>query len=137
MDGSFGTMFDAARRDRNEGRRNEAERGYALAAEQARAAGQPLALAHALRHLSDLARERGAADEALWSAEEAVALYRAAPDMRPLDLANALRLAALVLSATGRGGDAIPLWQEAGALYASVDVAAGVEEADRALSGLV
>jgi tetratricopeptide (TPR) repeat protein len=137
MDEAFGAMFDAARRDRNEGQRDEAERGYALAADRARAVGEPLPLAHALRHVSDLARERGAADQALQAAKEAVALYRSAPDLRPLDLANALRLEGLALTATGRGSEAMPVWQEARALYESVGVTAGVDEADRELSGLV
>ena len=128
----FPRMFDAARADRHAGRTDEAERAYAAAAEQARSENQPLALAHALRHVSDLARERGAIDEALRAAVEAVAIYRAQPGSRPLDLANAVRLNALALGAD-RAHDAKPLWQEARDLYASVGVTAGVEEAEERL----
>ena len=130
----FASMFESARTARNAGRADEAERAYAAAAEHARAANDPLALAHALRHLSDLARERGASDEALTSAAEAVAIYRTQPDSRPLDLANALRLNALALYLAGRAAEAEPLWHEARDLYASSGIAAGVQEADGRLA---
>jgi tetratricopeptide (TPR) repeat protein len=134
MPTDFATMFDAARADRNAGRVAEAERGYAAAADQARSQHEPLALAHALRHLSDLARERGSPADALTSAAEAVAIYRAQPGCRPLDLANALRLNALALVDAGRADESVPFWQEARHLYASVGVKAGVEEAELRLA---
>ncbi|HEX5258409.1 MAG TPA: hypothetical protein VFW35_06475 [Sphingomicrobium sp.] len=130
MSTNFAEMFAAARADRNAGRRDEAERAYGDAAGQARSQNEPLALAHAQRHVSDLARERGSVDEALSAAAEAVAIYRAQPGSRPLDLANALRLNALALDAADRRDEARPLWQEARGLYASVGVTAGVDEAD-------
>jgi hypothetical protein len=71
----------------------ETERGYAKAAQLARSHGDPVALAHALRHISELARERGASAEASQHASEAVALYRGSGDQ--LGLANAIRLQAL------------------------------------------
>ena len=129
MSTDFAEMFAAARADRNAGRRDEAEHAYGAAASQARTENEPLALAHAQRHVSDLARERGFVDEALSAAAEAVAVYRAQSGARPLDLANALRLNALALDAAHRGDEATALWQEARGLYASVGVAAGVEEA--------
>jgi len=130
----FEGMFAAARADRNAGRCDDAERAYAAAAEQARSEKEPVALAHALRHISDLARERGSVAEALSSATEAVAIYREQPGSRPLDLANALRLNALALSAAGRADEARALWQDARRLYAQTGVIAGVEEADARLS---
>jgi len=134
MSTNFARMFDGARAARNAGRRDEAERGYADAGGQARIENDPLALAHAQRHISDLARERGSVDEALSAAAEAVAIYRLQAGSRPLDLANALRLNALALDAADRREEATPLWQEARGLYASVGVAAGVDEADARLA---
>jgi len=134
MSTDFAEIFAAARADRNAGHCDEAERTYGAAASQARTENEPLALAHAQRHISDLARERGSIDEALAAAAEAVAIYRAQSGSRPLDLANALRLNALALDAANRGGEATPLWQEARGLYASAGVAAGVEEADARLT---
>ena len=134
MNPHFAEMFDAARAQRNAGNHDEAERGYAAAADQARREEEPLALAHALRHVSDLARERGATAEALSCATEAVAIYRSQGDSRPLDLANALRLNALALNDSGRPDEAEPLWKEARDLYASVGVQAGVDEAESQLA---
>jgi tetratricopeptide (TPR) repeat protein len=134
MTPGFDKLFDAARADRRAGRLEQAEHGYAVAADQARSKHDPLALAHALRHMSDLARERGSIAEALSSAAEAVAIYRARSDSSPLDLANALRLNALALSDSGRPEDSKPLWKEARDLYASVGVPAGVEEAEMRLA---
>jgi hypothetical protein len=127
-------MLDMARSDRNAGRHEEAERGYAAAATQARSEDEPVALAHALRHVSDLARERGAAAEALSAAAEAVAIYRAQSETRPLDLANALRLNALGLTEASRGSEAASLWLEARDLYSAAGVQAGVEDADAHLA---
>ena len=130
MSRGIGEMLDMARSDRNAGRHEAAERGYAAAAAQARSEDEPVALAHALRHVSDLARERGAAVEALSAAAEAVAIYRAQSETRPLDLANALRLNALALTDVGRSAEAASLWLEARDLYSAAGVQAGVEDAD-------
>jgi tetratricopeptide (TPR) repeat protein len=134
MSTDFAEMFAAARADRNAGRRDEAEHAYGAAASQARTENEPLALAHAQRHVSDLARERGSIDEALSAAAEAVAIYRAQSGSRPLDLANALRLNALALDAADRREEAAALWQEARGLYSSLGVTAGVDEADLRLA---
>jgi hypothetical protein len=123
-------MLDNARSERNAGRSEAAEQGYSAAAARARAERQQLALGHALRHVSDLARERGSADGALGAAAEAVAIYRAEADARLLDLANALRLNALALTDAGRSAEAATLWQEARELYSSAAVQAGVDEAN-------
>jgi tetratricopeptide (TPR) repeat protein len=122
-----------ARAEARAGDQRKAERLYGDAASLARGQAEPILLAHALRHLSDLARERGAGDEALAAAEEAVALYRSAPS-RSLDLANALRLAALAREALNERGQAVTLWREARLLYDRCDVQAGVAECDRHLT---
>jgi tetratricopeptide (TPR) repeat protein len=110
-----------------------AEAAYASAAGLARSAGDAPGLAHALRHVSDLARERGRPAEGLEAAREAAELYRSSAGARPLDLANALRLQALALEALGQGGESRPLWEEAGSLYRQSGVAVAVAECDRHL----
>lgn len=124
-----------ARAVRKAGDAAAAEQLYRRAAELARSEQDALLRAHALRHVSDLARERGDMHQALAAAEEAAAFYRAAPDESPLDLANALRLTALALEGAGRKPEALPAWREARSLYAHVDVQAGVDECDRHLAG--
>ena len=134
MNGQLDEMLAAARRDRQAGNRDAAERGYTSAAELARSQTQPLALAHALRHISDLARERGSFKEAAAAASEAVTIYRVQLDSHPVDLANALRLHALALAATGVDLGTLPLWKEARELYESAGISAGVKEAERQLA---
>jgi tetratricopeptide (TPR) repeat protein len=128
MSESIVDALDKARRDRKRGRVEEAERGYRGAAGLARSANDPVTLAHALRHVSDLARQRGARSEAFELASEAVDLYRRGDDL--LGLANALRLKAL--SAPGKD-QAVACWQEARDLYESAAVPAGVAECDSQL----
>jgi GNAT superfamily N-acetyltransferase len=128
----FEPLFVAARQAANAGHPDQARDLYAKAADKARAVGAAVPLGHALRHLSDLDREAGHAEPALAAADEAVALYRAAPDATDLDLANALRLSALAREALGQ--TATDLWREAGALYQDADFEAGVEEALRRLN---
>ena len=122
---SIELALEDARRERAEGRPEEAERAYARAAELARSQGDPLALAHALRHLSDLARDRGELVQAREHASQAVALYRKTEDW--LGLANALRLSAL---SAGDREEATGWWKEARDLYFSLGVSAGVTECD-------
>lgn len=114
-----------ARRQRADGRADDAERGYGRAAELARSGGDSNALAHALRHLSDLARERGASIEAWEHASEAVDLYRRTDDR--LGLANAIRLQAMSAASPER---AEHCWAEARAFYSSLGNIAGVRECD-------
>jgi hypothetical protein len=131
MSESIVDALDKARRDRKSGRAEEAERGYRGAAGLARSANDPVALAHALRHVSDLARQRGARAEAFELASEAADLYRRGDDL--LGLANALRLKAL--SAPGKD-QAAACWREARDLYQSAAVPAGVAECDSQLGTL-
>jgi tetratricopeptide (TPR) repeat protein len=118
--------LEDARRERTQGRPEEAERAYVRAAELARLAGNELLLGHALRHMSDLARERGSTVEAWEHASQAVALYRRSGEK--LGLANAIRLQAL---SSREPEKAAAYWREARDLYSSLDVAAGVSECDR------
>ena len=108
---------------------DDAERGYARAAELARLDRDPVGLAHALRHLSDVARERGEPSKAREHACEAVEIYRKGGDR--LGLANSIRLKAL--SAAG-AVEAKACWLEARALYSALDVPAGVAECDSHLA---
>lgn len=130
MSRGIAELLEMARGDRHARRPEAAERAYEAAANQARAEEQRLLLAHALRHVSDLARERGAPADALSTAAEAVAIYRAESEARPLDLANALRLNALALIDAGSPSEARQLWREARDLYSSCGVQAGVDDAD-------
>jgi hypothetical protein len=135
MSQALDQALETARTLRKGGDAAGSEEAYARAATLARAEGDDARLAHALRHVADLARERGAFGESLSAAREALAFYRAAPAGRPLDLANALRLEALALGALGLEGEADAAWREARDLYACEQVAAGVEECDRHLGG--
>jgi hypothetical protein len=122
-------LIDEAYSDRATDRA-KAYDGYAAAAAAARAARDEALLAHALRHLSDMDREDGRAEQALSFAEEAVQLYRRDPSSGPLDLANALRLAALASMDSGCAGASGSLWREARDLYQAAEVEPGVREAD-------
>jgi hypothetical protein len=122
-------LLEQARRQRAESRPEEAERTYLRAAELARSAGNELLLGHALRHVSDLARERGAVAQAWENASEAAGLYRRSGDQ--LGLANAIRLQAL---SACKPEQAAACWREARALYSLLNVAAGVTECDTRLS---
>lgn len=112
---------------------DRAAQAYREAASRARGAGRSMLQAQALRHVSDLAREAGNADEALTSGNEALTLYRADPAAAPLDLANAQRVTALALEFGDRPEEAVPLWREARGLYAGLGIEAGVAECDQHL----
>jgi hypothetical protein len=129
MSSPFELALQEARRHRVEGRLGEAERCYARAAELARSDADPAGLAHALRHMSDLARERGEASKAFEHACEAVALYRKGSDR--LGLANAIRLKAL---SAENPVQAKACWLEARELYSALDISAGVSECDSHLA---
>jgi hypothetical protein len=99
---------------------------YRAAAERAKAIDDPQGLAHAQRHVADLARELGDVEDSREAASEAVALCRGLGEPHTLDLANALRL--LALAEEAGGGDAAQRWREARELYRTHGVAAGVDE---------
>ena len=119
-----------ARQKRRDGQADKAEILYAEAAELARSKGDRVALAHALRHMSDLARVRGALSKAWNEASEAAALYRQIGDQ--LGLANAIRLQAL---STPHRKQAQAFWKEARDLYSDLGVNAGVAECEARLKG--
>lgn len=101
---------------------------YEAAVAESRSIGDPLLLAHTLRHLGDVHQDLDqlAQAESLYS--EALTLYRESRSARPLDLANAVRPYALLKERTGRMAEARELWAEAHRLYSSVNVRAGVDE---------
>jgi arsenite methyltransferase len=111
-----------------------AARAYEAAATLLR--DEPLRYAHALRHLGDVAFERGDRDRAARAYAEALAVYRVRSDAPPLDLANAIRSCAILKQSLGHNGEAIALWTEARTLYEKTGIAAGVAEAARRLAAL-
>jgi hypothetical protein len=119
-------QLDEARQLRARGDAAGACDAFAQAADLARTNGDPR-LAYALRHLSDLQREANLLTESHASADEAVAVLRAAGPA--LDLANALRLRALAAEALGLDLAAAD-WAEAGRLYRELGVAEGVAECE-------
>jgi hypothetical protein len=125
MSNPFELALEEARGNLAEGRIGHAERGYARAAELARSNADPVGLAHALRHSSDLARERGERSQAREHACEAIELYRKGNDR--LGLANAIRLKAL---SAANAAEAKACWLEARELYSALDIPAGVSECD-------
>jgi len=130
VDNAIKQTLQDAYRDRAEGRTKDAEQAYGQAAQLARSNEDWAALAHALRHMSDLARERGALAVAWVHASEAVELYRKSSDR--LGLANAIRLQALSAPAPEKARNC---WREARELYASLGINDGVDECDSRLNG--
>ena len=94
------------------------------------AQNDPLAEAHALRHLADLHLEAGALGEAASTYARVLGLYHASRDEGSLDLANALRGYALLRERLGERQEAEALWREARLLYAQAGVEAGIDECD-------
>lgn len=107
---------------------------YEEAVALSREEGDALLLAHTVRHLGDLYRETGRIEDAERCYQEALSLYRAAPQPQPLDFANALRPAAILKEMQGDVAGAEQLWLEARRLYELAGVSQGVEECDRRLS---
>ncbi len=107
---------------------------YGDAVDLARELGNPLAIAHTIRHLADVQRESGQLAEAGANYREALEIYRSSPDTAPLDLANALRSSALLTEQLGSPGTAGAFWEEARTCYRRAGVDAGVEECTRAIA---
>jgi len=114
--------------DRDLGRRAEALPFYEEAVSVCREIGDPLLLAHTLRHLGDLHHDDGHDDLAEPRSAEALALYRTS-DAPPLDLANAVRSLAVIK-------DSSELWEEAFHLYVATNVPPGVAESALRLAKL-
>lgn len=109
---------------------------YVEAVAAARECGDALQLAHAVRHLGDVHRHAGHREAARACYEEALTLYRNADAPPTLDVANAVRPMAILQADLGNTGEALALWRKARELYATVDIAEGVEEAERWLKRL-
>lgn len=109
---------------------------YIEAVEVCRGMGDPLQLAHTVRHLADTLRHASRWQEAKIYYEEALAIYRAEESDRTLDMANALRGFALLSTKMGEVTEARELWNEARDLYALVGVQAGVDESEERLASL-
>jgi len=125
------TLLNAAYEARAAGQRAQGRQAYGDALSAARQVDDVRALAHALRHVSDMDREDGRSIDALEAAREAVALYRPWGEAAALELANALRLQALAQDDLGQPSEAI--WGEARLLFLSLKVEAGVSECDQRL----
>ena len=118
--------------------RGRTDRALALledAVAAATAAGDPLRLAHAVRHLGQVHHRRGQWDQAEACYQEALDLYGEANDVSPLDHANALRPMAILLEERGDADEAVGIWREAAGLYRSAGVNAGVEECEARIAG--
>lgn len=101
-----------------------------------RVTGDPLQLAHKVRHLGDLERERGRLGEAEAHYAEALGLYRAHGGALDLDFANAVNRMALVKEAMGDTAEARELWREVRERYGGLGLQEGVGEAERHLADL-
>ena len=123
-----------ARIAHNNGDLDQAVRLYEQAVALCRDLGDPLLLAHTLRHLGDVHQdtEHRRLAEPLYA--EALAIYRANDETPPLDLANAIRSYAIAREEAGALDEAIELWEEAHQLYLATNVPPGVEETARRLA---
>jgi len=101
----------------------------------ARAVGDPLRVAHAVRHLGQVHHRQGRWDQAEACYREAVDLYEEAAGASPLDHANALRPMAMLLEDRGDADAAVGVWREAARLYRMAGVTAGVEECEARMEG--
>jgi tetratricopeptide (TPR) repeat protein len=106
-------------------------RHYEEAVALNRIEGDPLRIAHTIRHVADIHRHEGNRRLAEGCYDEALCIYREQAETPPLDLANALRGSALLKESMGEIKQARVQWQEAGKLYADVGVEAGVAESKR------
>ncbi|MEJ6789710.1 hypothetical protein BrevBR_09155 [Brevundimonas sp. BR2-1] len=120
---------------RREGRPMEAAALYGQAADLARAAADPVLLAHALRHQGEILSIAGETAAAEAPLAEALEIVRALPGVEPLDLANAVRPLGILRAGAGHAS-AGELLTEARGLYARAGVDAGVAEMDRRLATL-
>ncbi len=106
----------------------------------ARDAGDPLRVAHAVRHLGQVHRHLGRLEEAERCYEEALALYEAGGTAdgtaHSLDHANAIRPLAALREELGDVEAARRLWSRAAKLYGAAGVEEGVRECEARLAGI-
>jgi tetratricopeptide (TPR) repeat protein len=121
-------LLGQARTARRERRLDDAEQHYEAAVAVLREAGEPLRLAHTIRHLGDVLYEAGRPDIAEPRYREALALYRSHPEAPSLDVANAIRGLAVLTEHAGNAEEANRLWAEAHDRYVALGVKAGAAE---------
>lgn len=106
----------------------------------ARDAGDPLRVAHAVRHLGQVNRRLGRLEEAERCYVEALELYErggaAGGTAHPVDHANAIRPMAALKEELGEVEAARHLWGRAAKLYRTAGVEEGVRECEARLAGL-
>jgi len=96
-----------------------------------REVGEPLVLAHVIRHLGDVYHEQGCPELAEPCYHEALGLYRNHERGSSLDLANAIRSLAVL-----RWEQTKALWVDVRDLYANLSVEAGVKEISARIAAL-
>lgn len=123
-------MIGLGQIERDLGNKDVALRYYREAESIYRSLGDPLKLAHTVRHVGDILRSIGSVEQARVCYEEALAIYRGQNSTSDLDLANTVRGFALLKEGAGELPGAKILWQEARILYKAADVQPGVQESD-------
>jgi tetratricopeptide (TPR) repeat protein len=108
-----------------------AQKCYQEAVALYRGAGEPLVLAHVVRHLGDVYQEQERPDLAEPCYHEALRLYRDHEQGTSLDLANAIRSLAVL-----RWEQTKELWKAARDIYANLSIEAGVKEGTDRLEAL-
>jgi tetratricopeptide (TPR) repeat protein len=96
-----------------------------------REVGEPLTLAHTVRHLGDVYHEEGLSGLVEPCYHEALSIYRNHQTSPSLDLANAIRSLAVL-----RWEQARVLWEEARDLYSALGIEAGINEGTDRLKAL-
>ena len=108
-----------------------ARRCYEEAVELFRGIGEPLVLAHVVRHLGDVYLEQDCPELAEPCYHEARDLYLSQGDNSSLNFANATRSLAML-----RWKQAKALWREAQALYTSLNIESGIDESKARVAAL-
>ena len=133
---AVGALRTLARIEHKLGRPGQERVLYDEAVALSRGAGEPMLLAHTVRHLGDIFRRSNDMEGALACYSEAIELYRGSPETRRGDLANAVRPMAILQEALGHPTAARALWAEAKELYEGLGIREGVSECADALERL-
>lgn len=96
-----------------------------------RRVGEPLVLAHTIRHLGDVYREQRCPDLAEPCYQEALGLYRTHEDDSSLDFANAIRSLAVL-----RWEQTRALWESVRDLYTALNIEPGIKESATRVAAL-